>query len=184
MAKQSKFKNGAKSFFGSIWDDFKSLFTKHWLRLIGYTISFVIPLVFLIATYIKQKPQSWTLPIFAWLPIILLLIVYWAKLRGFLLKRIGQMEIENSLQKGKHSGALILASIMQVVMTTAPFILCYYVFDALEKAMMSVKDLFMMLAILEAVGGIFIILDVAINSLDLSDSNNETQNNEQNINKE
>lgn len=178
MKKKNKFTKGVKTFFKSLGEDILSLFTKHWLKLVGYTISFIIPLASMIGFYLKKKPESWSMPILVWLPIAMLLLIYWIKVKGFINKRIGQMELENSIQKGKHAGALILATTIQMAMTVAPFLACYYVFGELAKASIKVQDVFLFLTVCEAVGGIFIILDVAINSLKTDDESDETEKTE------
>lgn len=155
--------HGFANFFKSIWEDFVNLILKHWLKLFGYVFMFVVPIIYLITTYIYHKPESWALPVFVWLPLIVFGIVYWFKIRTYLAVKVNSMKLENSLQKGKHAGFIILITVLQMAMTVAPFLLFYYVFDNLEKLMISIKDIFFILTIFEAIGSIFVIFDTIIN---------------------
>lgn len=158
-----KINQAFKNFFKSLGQDFKNLFLKHILKLFGYIFMFLAPLIYLITTYIYYKPETWALPIFVWIPIIIFIIVYWFKIRTYLAVKANSFKIENNLQKGKHAGIIILITILQMAMTIAPFVLFYYVFENLEQAMVSIKDIFFILTIFESIGSLFIIFDTIIN---------------------
>lgn len=158
-----------KGFFISLLDDLKNNFKHHWLKMLGFIVSFGVPVVYLVTTYLEKKPESWAFPVFVWIPVIAFIIVYWAKLRTYLAVKVSAMQIQNDLEKGKHAGAIIICKTIQVAMTVAPFVLLYYVFDSLAKLSIQIQNIFLFLTICEAVGGLLVILDTIANVIDYSD---------------
>ena len=159
-----------KGFFVSLVEDIKNNLQKHWLKFVGYAISFLLPVVFLTTTYLEKKPESWALPTFVWIPVIVFIFVYWFKLRGYLAIKVSAMQVQNDLEKGKHAGAIIICKTIQVAMTVAPFLLFYYIFGELSRIAIEIQHIFLLLTICEAVGGLFIIIDTIANVIDYSDN--------------
>lgn len=157
------------AFFVSLLDDLKESFKKHWVGLIGRVFMFIVPLAFIVTTYIQRTPSKWALPTFAWIPLTVFLLVYWGKLRTYLAIKVSAMQVENNLQKGKHAGAIIIVKTIQVISTILPFFLCYRVFAAIEAEAMSVKNIFLFITVCEAVGGFFIVVDTIANVVDYSE---------------
>lgn len=162
-----------KSFFVSLKDDIVEMFKKHWLKIIGYIISVLFPAIYLIVTYIERKPESWALPTFVWLPVIVFVCVYWFKLRTYLAIKCETMTVENNIQKGKHAGAIIILKTLQCAMVVVPFLLCYYIFKSLADLSIKIENIFLLLTICEAVGGLFIILDTIKNVVDYSEKDKD-----------
>ena len=158
-----------KGFFVSLWDDLVENFKHHWLRILGFIASFVVPVTYLTSTYLEKKPESWAFPIFVWIPVIMFIIVYWAKLRSYLAVKVATMQVQNDLEKGKHAGAIIICKTIQVTMTVAPFLLGYYIFQELAKIAIQLQNIFLFLTVCEAVGGLFVVLDTVANVIDYSD---------------
>ena len=158
-----------KGFFVSLWDDFKENLKHHYLKLLGFVASFIVPVAYLTATYVEKKPEHWALPIFVWIPLIVFIFVYWAKLRTYLGVKVATMQVQNDLEKGKHAGAIIICKTIQVAMTVAPFLLFYYVFGELSRVAIQLQNIFLFLTVCEAVGGLLIILDTIANVIDYTD---------------
>ena len=97
-----------KGFFVSLWNDFKESLKHHYLKLLGYIASFVVPVTYLIVAYVEKKPESWAIPIFVWITVIVFIFVYWFKLRTYLAVKVAAMQVQNDLEKGKHAGAIIV----------------------------------------------------------------------------
>ena len=150
-------------FFSSLWNDFTNNLKHHWMKLLGYVVMVVTPIVYVIATYLYKKPEAWALPVFVWLPIIVLVLVYWCKARTYLAVKVHSMKVENNLEAGKHAGAIIIITTLQMIMTVAPFVIGYFALQGLEKAMISIKDVFFTLAMIEGSGSIFVVFDTIIN---------------------
>lgn len=166
-----------KQFFESLKEDIKDLFKKHWLKLIGYIISILVPSITLIVVYCMAKPTSWAVPVFVWLPVIVFVWLYWSKIRTYLAIKVERMTCENSMEKGKHAGAIITIKTLQVIMTIIPFLVLYYVFKSLAEANLKVENLFLLLTICEAVGGLFIIFDTVKNVVDYTELENPPEEN-------
>ena len=166
MKKKNPIITAFKAFFGSLGEDLKDLFKKHYLKLIGYIITYIVPLAYIIVMYLSKKPEKWTLPVFCWIPLIVLVIVYWSKIKSYLAIKVSKMETENSLQKGKHAGAIIICKTIQVIFTVVPFVICYFVFKAIRESIGNTEELFLFIAITMAIGGLFIILDTIKNVVD------------------
>lgn len=162
-------KKAFAAFFSSIWDDFVNSLKKHWLGLIGKAIMFIVPLVYVVATYIQHTPSKWSLPVFAWIPLFVFLIVYWGKLRNYMAIKVNAMQVENNIDKGKHAGAIIIIKTLQVISTILPFFLCYRVFAAIEAEAMSAKNIFLFITICEAAGGLLVLIDTVANVIDYSE---------------
>ena len=165
----NKIGKAIRAFFSSLWADFKDAFKKHWLGMLGRLIMFVVPLVYIVATYIERTPSKWALPTFAWIPLFVFLIVYWGKLRNYLAIKVSAMQVENSVDKGKHAGAIIVIKTLQIVSTILPFFLCYRIFAAIEAEAMSAKNIFLFITICEAAGGLLVIIDTVANVIDYSE---------------
>lgn len=151
------------SFFKSIGDDIKNGFKKHILKIIGYLIMFIVPIVILFTMYLEKKPEHWQLPVFVCIPLIVLVLVYYFKLRTHFAVKIERMTIENSQEQGKHAGLIIIAKILEILMAIIPFIACYILFNEISKTAIQIKNIFLMIAICEAVGGLFVIFDTIKN---------------------
>jgi len=151
--------NALKEFFKSLWVDFKNLFVKNYLKLIGFVIMLIVPIVFIVIEYVKVNNTQWTLPAFVWLPLIVFILVWWSKVHGWIGKKIDKMEIENIVEKGKHYAAIIVLSFFDAIMLVAPFLLGYFMCKSLEELVVKMSDLFLFLAICEAVGSFFLILN-------------------------
>lgn len=158
-----------KGFFVSLWNDFKESLKHHYLKLLGYISSFVVPVTYLIVAYVEKKPESWAIPIFVWIPVIVFIFVYWFKLRTYLAVKVAAMQVQNDLEKGKHAGAIIVCKTIQVMMTVAPFLLFYFIFGELSKVAIQLQNIFLFLTVCEAVGGLLIILDTIVNVIDYTD---------------
>lgn len=160
-----------KNFFSSLWEDFKHLFTEHFFRLIGFVIMFIVPVIVLLTTYVEkvEGATKYSIPFGVILPLGILLLVYWGKLRRYLSVKVSQMKTENNIEKGKHAGAIIICDIFSTLMTITPFVICYVVLKELEKYLNNVSDIFVFLIICESVGGLFIIIDTIKNVIDFSD---------------
>lgn len=172
-----------KGFFVSLKDDFVESLKKHWLKLLGYCVSLIFPAIYLIVTYAEKKPESWALPVFVWLPVIIFVIVYWFKLRTYLAIKCETMQVENNIQKGKHAGALIICKTIQMAMTVIPFLICYYIFKSLAEVDVKIENIFLLLVITESVGGVLIVIDTIKNVVDYSDKEEPKQNtNQENTN--
>lgn len=168
--KKGKIKKAFKGIFKSIGDDFVNLFKKHYLKLIGYIIMLIIPLVFIVSTYIYKRSTLWALPVFVWIPIAIFIIVYWFKLRTYLAIKVNGMEIENHAEAGKHAGLIIIIKVLQCLMTIAPFLLCYFVFKRIEEASIKVENIFLFLTLCESLGSVFIILDTIKNVVNYNET--------------
>lgn len=161
------------AFFKSLGEDIANSFKRHWLGLIGKFSMFVVPLIYILAEYLTRAPSKWALPIFAWIPLIVLLLVYWGKMKSWLAIKVNAMETQNSIQRGKHAGAIILCKILQVACTALPFFLGYVAFAELEAHAVSVKSIFLFVFACEAVGGVFVVLDAIANVVDYSEGEEE-----------
>lgn len=161
-----------KRFFKSLGKDIGDSFKKHWLALIGYIISIILPLIIIISQYLTKEPNKWSLPCFVWIPLAVLLIVYWFKLRTFLAVKVNDMKRENRLEKGKYAGFIILCKVLQLLMTIAPFVLCYFIFKELTSISVKIENIFLLLTICESAGGLFILVDT-IRNLNFEESKDE-----------
>lgn len=158
-----------KGFFISLKDDIVYNLKHRKFKILGMIVSFVVPVTYLVVAYLEKKPESWTLPIFVWIPVIVFILVYWLKLRSYLAIKVSAMQVQNDIEKGKHAGAIIICRTMQAAMTVAPFLLLYYVFDSLAKLSIQIQNIFLFLTVCEAVGGLLMIIDTIANVIDYSD---------------
>ena len=152
-----------KSFFSSIGKDIKNLFTKRMLKLIGLFIMYIVPLATIIIMYMQKKPDSWGFSLVAIPVIVIMLFSYWGSFRSWLNGKLIKMELENTIQKGKHIAFILLAKVLQLAMTILPFIICFLLFQELEKLSLVISYLFLFVAICQVVGGMFIIGDTILN---------------------
>lgn len=169
MAK-SKFKLGFKAFFKSLWADFVGLCKKHLWRLAGFVVSFIVPIVWLIVNYCTSIPDGektkFTIPFAVILPLAILTIVYWVKLKDYMQNKVVMMRTENNIEKGKHAGMLILCDMVKAVFTVVPFLLVYIIIRELEKYVQQLSDIFLFMIICESVGALFVIFDTIHNVID------------------
>lgn len=169
-----------KQFFVSLGEDFKNLFTKHFWKFIGYVIMFIVPIVVLVCDYIKATPAKsagWTIPVFVIIPLVILLLVYWCKAKRHFAIKLSQMKTENEVQKGKHAGAIIVFTTIEMLSTVLPFAICYILFKGLAGVIKNVEDIFLFITICEAVGGLFVIIDATKNCIDYAETEEESNEN-------
>lgn len=164
-----------KEFFISLKNDIIESFKKHWLKVIGLIISIVFPAVYLMVTYIEKKPESWAIPAFVWLPVLVFIFVYWFKLRTYLAIKCESMTRENIAEKGKHAGAIIVLKTLQVAMVITPFVICYFIFKSFADLSIKIENIFLLLTICEAVGGVFIIVDTVVNVVKIEEEKKDSK---------
>lgn len=171
-----KVKIAFKQFFSSLWEDFVGLLKKHYLKFIGLIICFIVPVAMLLGFYVKKVDNAtkYTIPFAVVIPLVLLLFIYWGKARSFMKTKINAMRVQNSIEAGKHAGAIILYDTFKALMTVLPFALGYLIVNEIQKYYAQVSDIFLFITICEAVGGFFCILDTIHNTIDY----NEEESNE------
>lgn len=161
-------KNVLKQFFSSIWEDFVSSLKKHYLRLLGFVVMFIVPVATLLGYYVRKVEDvtKYSIPFAVVLPLAILLIIYWGKARRFMAIKVNAMKVENSIQKGKHAGLLILCEMIQAIMTVVPFVLVYLLVKGIQQATGNVLDIFAFMIACESVGGFLCIIDTTKNVID------------------
>lgn len=169
-----KLKKGFSQFFSSLWEDFVGLLKKHLLRLIGLVIGFIVPVATLLAFYVKKVDNAtkYSIPFAVVIPLVILILLYWGKGKTFFNNKIHEMKIQNSIDKGKHAGAIIIFDTLKALMTVMPFALGYLLIEQLQKYYAQVSDIFLFITICEAVCGVFCVFDTIKNSIDFEEENN------------
>lgn len=167
----NKLKLALKSFFQSLGEDIKNLFKHHLWRVFGFLIMFIVPIATLLTTYVSKTDgvTKWSIPLFVIVPLVLLILIYWGKLRRYFAIKVSTMKAENNIEKGKHAGAIIVCEFLQVVMTVLPFLVCYLLIAALEKEIERVSDIILFMIVCESVGGLFLVFDTIRNVIDYSE---------------
>lgn len=79
------------------------------------------------------------------------------------------MKTENSIEKGKHAGAIILCDMIKALFTVLPFVLFYILIIGLEKYVDRLSDIFLFMIVCESVGGLFTIFDTIHNVVDFEE---------------
>jgi hypothetical protein len=151
-----------RSFLSSISEDFRHDFLGHWMRVIGFLVCYLGPMIFIGACYVTRKEGAgWSLsvPLFAWPAILALIALYWRSFRRWAYARLAVMESQNDIQKGRHYAAIILLRIVSAAFVAAPFFLLYWVFGELESLAVSASFCLLVVGIIESVGGFFYVLD-------------------------
>lgn len=158
-------KNAIKQFFSSLWEDFVALIKNHFLRLIGFAISFIVPIAVLLGEYVEkvEGKTKWVIPFAVILPLVILLIIYWCKIRRYLAIKVQALKTENNLEKGKHAGLIIICDFIGECMKILPFVLLYILISELQKYTVQFSDILLFMIICESVGAIFILLDTCKN---------------------
>lgn len=166
-----KLKIALRQFFSSLWEDFANLVKKHFFRLLGFISMFVVPVIVLLTTYVEkvEGKTKWVIPFAVIIPLAILLLIYWGKLRRYLSTKINAMKIENHIEKGKHAGAIIVCDTIQCLMTILPFALVYILIKELEKYTAQLSNIFLFMIVCESVGSLFVIIDTIRNVIDYSE---------------
>lgn len=167
-----------KQFFSSIWEDFVNLIKKHWLRFIGFICCFVVPIITLLAFYVRkvENATKYSIPFAVILPLVILIIIWWGKAKTYFKVKIEAMRVQNSIEAGKHAGILIIYDTIKALMTVLPFALCYVMVNEIQKYFAEVSKIFLFITICEAVGGLFFILDTINNVVDYpAEENKESE---------
>ena len=163
IKKVNKWNEFWKSFFLSVGKDIKHLFTKRIFKVIGFIIMYLVPIAFILINYLVRKPNSWGISLVAIPVVIIIIMVYWGSFRSWLNGKLVKMELENTLEKGKHLAFIVFAKLLQITMVILPFLVCYFLFIELEKLSFQVSQLFLFIIICQIIGGMFILGDTILN---------------------
>lgn len=169
-----------KQFFSSLWDDFKNLIKKHWLRFLGFICCFVVPVVTLLAFYVRKVENStrYSIPFAVIIPLVILIVIWWGKAKTYFKVKIEAMRVQNSLEAGKHAGIIIIYDTIKALMTVLPFALLYVIVNEIQKYFAEVSKIFLFITICEAVGGFLFILDTIHTVTDFSQIDSKEESNE------
>jgi hypothetical protein len=148
------------SFWGSLKADFKA-FWGHWLRLIGFIVSYFAPMViFAIAYGVDKKDGIGSLmPLGFWLVAVPLLTVYWFKAKKALGLKIAMMKTANEIDVGRHYAMIVLAEILKLIMSLLTLLALWAFLKMSEDLFGKASEAVMTIGICEAVGGVLVVLD-------------------------
>ena len=119
---------------------------------------------------VGEIKEKFVVPFAVILPIAILVLIYWTKLKSYLSAKVIMMKTENNIEKGKHAGAIIICDTIKVLFTIIPFALFYVLIVGLEKYVDRLSDIFLFMILCEALGGILAIFDTINNVIDFNDA--------------
>jgi len=149
-----------KAFLSSLSADFKA-FWGHWLRLVGFFVSYFAPMIIFAVAYgvDKKNGVGSLMPLGFWLVAVPLLLVYWLKARKSLDLKIAMMKTANEIEAGKHYAAIVLAEALKLTMALLTLLALWAFLKMSEDLFGKASEAVMTLGICEGVGGIFFVLD-------------------------
>ncbi len=156
-------------FLKSLGDDFKEAFFKHWLRLVGFLVCYLGPLVMIMAFYVTrivvEKPATsayegftYSVPLFVWPALAFLFVFYWKSLRKKTIAKVASLRSENSIN-GKHYALIIIFDFLDKGAVVCFLAFMAWLFQKIAEMSIGAVEVFEWLAVIEAVGGLFYVLD-------------------------
>lgn len=151
-----------KAFWSSLGADLKDAFVGHWLRVVGWAISYLGPFAFFVAAYMTRKPdkpQGLAVPIAIGVVAVPLLLIYWLKLRRWVSEKLQASKAVNEIDSSRHYAAIVLFELMKGVMEVATIMVSYYAVKWVEGILPSASMGILVVAILYALGALLTVLD-------------------------
>lgn len=154
-----------KAFWSSLGRDLKDAFIGHWLRVVGWAVSYLGPLAFFVAAYLTKEPddpKGLSVPLSIGIVVVPLLLVYWLKLRRWVSERLQSDKAVNEIDSTRHYAAIVLFELLKGVMEVATILVAYYAVKWVEGVLPSVSMGILIVAILYALGSMLTVLDAML----------------------
>lgn len=155
-----------KAFFVSLGQDIKHLITKRWMKAIGLFVMYVLPLIVLLVGYGVEgfgDTKTKTFTIIGWVIIVIFILIYWSAFRRYLTSKLAVMKERNLNHAGKHIATILIAQVLQILMSILPFILVVWVGGEIIKMLEAVKQMVLFVGVCMGLGGMFLIGDTILN---------------------
>jgi hypothetical protein len=161
IANPNGFKSAFKGFWRSVGQDLKSFFLKHWLRLLGGLVAYILPLAFFLSAYLTRKPNSpsFTLPLAVWLVLIPLALLYWVRIRKSIDQKLGLMKAVNEIDASKHYASIIGAQALKGLMGFVTWFIVYEIVKMSEEILNTASQGVLILGVCYGVGAFLFVLD-------------------------
>ena len=161
-----------KGFWGDFLQDVASIFTRHWLKVIGRVVQFAVPIALVSIAYCTKYSKSGVkIPFIVWLVSIPLLLIWWGKMRKAVSDYLVSIKAVNEVIKGRHMAMIAMASfIRDLVMPFATAVALWFFVRMAGMVLDRAENALMAFAICIGVGGMLIFMDASINSANMPNS--------------
>ena len=160
-----------KGFWKDFLKDLGSIFTRHWLKVIGWLVQFVLPIALLASAYCIRYEKSIKIPLIIWLVAIPLLLIWWGKMRKSVSDYMIRISAVNEIIKGRHGGMIgVMSFLHDVVMPFATAVAIWYFVHIAGSVLDKAENGVMVFALCIGVGGMLIFLDKSINASNMPNS--------------
>lgn len=161
-----------KGFWKDFLKDLASIFTRHWLKVLGYAIQFVLPIALVAVAYCtKYSKEGVKIPLIVWLVAIPLLLIWWGKMRKAVSDYLVRIKAVNEVVSGKHVGMIGLMSFFRDLLMPFATAVCLWFFVKLAGSVLGkAENALMVFALCIGVGGMLIFIDTSINAANMPNS--------------
>ena len=161
-----------KGFWGDFLQDVVSIFTRHWLKVIGRVIQFAVPIALVSIAYCTKYSKSGVkIPLIVWLVSIPLLLIWWGKMRKAVSDYLVSIKAVNEVIKGRHMAMIAMASfIRDLVMPFATAVALWFFVRLAGMVLDKAENALMVFALCIGVGGVLVFMDASINAANMPNS--------------
>ena len=161
-----------KGFWGDFLQDVVSIFTRHWLKVIGRVIQFAVPIALVSIAYCTKYSKSGVkIPLIVWLVSIPLLLIWWGKMRKAVSDYLVSIKAVNEVIKGRHMAMIAMASfIRDLVMPFATAVALWFFVRLAGMVLDKAENALMVFALCIGFGGMLVFMDASINAANMPNS--------------
>ena len=163
MASENKKTNFITGFFKAVWRDFVKDIKRNWLAYLGYFVIIFIPLGYLFALGITEKPERWGLDL-AIIPLaIIVVLVYYSLFRKHIIAGLAVDKTAEALHIARDSFKRILYQIIDKALLVGSVYLVYMILDFFTKVGLDLLTTIQFFLIVLVVGSVLIIGNTILN---------------------
>lgn len=161
-----------KGFWGDFLQDLCSIFTRHWLKVIGRVIQFAVPIALVSIAYCTKYSKSGVkIPLIVWLVSIPLLLIWWGKMRKAVSDYLVSIKAVNEVIRGRHMAMIAIASfIKDLVMPFATAVALWFFVRLAGMVLDKAENALMVFALCIGVGGMLVFMDASMNAANMPNS--------------
>lgn len=161
-----------KGFWGDFLKDLSSIFTRHWLKVIGRVIQFAVPIALVSIAYCTKYSKSGVkIPLIVWLVSIPLLLIWWGKMRKAVSDYLVRIKSVNEVIRGRHMAMIAIASfIKDLVMPFATAVALWFFVRLAGMVLDKAENALMVFALCIGVGGMLVFMDASMNAANMPNS--------------
>lgn len=160
-----------KGFWKDFLKDLCAIFTRHWLKVLGYIIQFVLPIALVAIAYCSKFKEGMKIPLIVWLVAIPLLLIWWGKMRKAVADYMIRASAVNEIIRGRHVGMIGMMSFFHdLVMPFATGVAIWYFIHLCGAILSKAENGAMVFALCIGAGGMLIFIDRSINASNMPNS--------------